>query len=86
MLAVLPKLIQHSEIRPLDIAEQRVVNFCAAPADHTDCRMVGLPDHESLDIQTDVEHTHRVGERPDGEVVDTGSGVVGRGVQRKAAG
>ncbi len=39
-----------------------------------------------LDVQADVEHPHRMGERADGEIIHTGPGVLGGGVQRKPAG
>jgi hypothetical protein len=39
-----------------------------------------------LDVQADVEHPHRMGERADGEIVHAGPGVLGGGVQRKPAG
>jgi hypothetical protein len=40
---------------------------------------------QPLDVQTDIEHPHRMGERADGEVIHTRAGVFGGGVQRKSA-
>jgi hypothetical protein len=67
-----PRLGQSTWVRPRRRTAAMVI---AAPGRALDCRRF------ALDVQADVEHPHRMRERPDCEVVHSGPGVVRSGVE-----